>query len=175
MGSGYPSAMYLLLGPTPLPDPDVAPAISLGAQIGIGALLIGLMVLIHAGGIVATTRVLGLQDRNLRAQPVDFRAFGLLVSIGLCLFVLHLVEIALFGAFYMWVDALPTLEKALYFSASAYTTLGQPDLNFPDEWRLLGAVEGLVGFLLIGWSTAVFVTHMNQVLTEERHKGAKGE
>ena len=46
------------------------------------------MVFIHAGGIVATTRLLGLQDRNLRAQPIDFRAFGLLVSIGLCLFVL---------------------------------------------------------------------------------------
>jgi hypothetical protein len=157
-----------------IPDPDVAPAISLGAQIGIGALLIGAMVLVHAAGIVGTTRLLGLQDRSLRLKPVDLRAFGLLVSIGLCLFLLHLIEIGLFGGFYMAVGALPTVEKALYFSASAYTTLGQPDLNFPDEWRLLGAVEGLNGFLLIGWSTAVFVTHMNQVLIEERSQGARG-
>ena len=29
---------------------------------------------------------------------------------------------------------------------------------------LVGAIEGLVGFLLIGWSTAVFVTDMNKLL-----------
>lgn len=163
----------LLLAPK-LPDPDVSPAISLGAQLGLGALLIAVMVFIHAAGIVGTTRTLGLQNRNLKAQPVDMRAFGLLVVMGLCLFVVHVLEIGLFAAFYLAVDALPNLEKALYFSASAYSTLGQPDVNFPDEWRILGAVEGLVGFLLIGWSTAVFVTHMRDVLTEERNKGEQG-
>ena len=162
----------LLFAPT-LPDPDVSPAISLGAQLGLGAVLIAGMVLVHAAGIVGTTRMLGLQDRNLKAQPVDWRAFGLLVVMGLCLFVVHITEIGLFALFYLAVDALPNLEKALYFSGSAYTTLGQPDVAFPDEWRLVGVIEGLVGFLLIGWSTAVFVTHMSQVLTEEREESEK--
>ena len=158
-----------------LPDPNVEPAISLGAQVGIGALLIAVMVFVHAAGIVLTTRMLGLQGRNLKQRPVDIRAFGLLVSIGLCLFLVHLTEIAMFAGFYLWVGALPTLEKALYFSSSVYVTLGQPDVHFPDEWRVLGATEGLVGFLLIGWSTAVFVTHMRDVLTDEREEGEKGK
>lgn len=158
-----------------IPDPNVHPAISLTAQIGIGALLIAIVIAIHAAGILAITRVHGLQNRNLKRRPVDVRAFALLVSIGLCLFLLHVAEIGLFGGFYLWAGALPTLEKALYFSASVYVTLGQPDVHFPDDWRLLGAVEGLTGFLMIGWSTAVFVTHMRSALEEEERKGESGE
>ena len=40
----------------------------------------------------------------------------------------------------------------------------QPGFAFPPQWRLVGAVEALAGFLLIGWSTAVFVTDMNKLL-----------
>lgn len=167
---GAVTLILLLLAPK-IPDPNVEPAISLGAQVGFSALLISAMVFIHAAGIVGTTKLLGLQNRKLKRQPVDLRAFGVLVSIGMCLFFVHMVEIALFAGFYLWVHALPALEKALYFSASVYVTLGQPDVRFPDEWRVLGASEGLVGFLLIGWSTAVFVTQMRDVLTDERGSG----
>ena len=83
------------------------------------------------------------------------------------IFALHLVEIAIFALFYLAVDALQTVEAALYFSMSAYSTLGHPDLDFPDDWRLVGAVEGLIGFLLIGWSTAVFIADMNKVIREQ--------
>ena len=70
----------------------------------------------------------------------------------------------MFGLFYLVVGAVPDLEQALYFSASAYATLGQPEASFPLEWRLVGALEGLAGFLLLGWSTAFFVTDMNKLL-----------
>ncbi|HEY8592901.1 MAG TPA: ion channel [Sphingomicrobium sp.] len=156
-----------------IPDPDVEPAIALGAQLGAGTLLLVISVVIHAAGILAATRFLGLEDRSLRAHRLDIRAFGLLVSIAICLFALHFIEIGLFAGFYLAVGALRDLESALYFSASAYSTLGQPDLDFPDDWRLLGAVEGLVGFVLIGWSTAVFITDMTKVLREEEEKGER--
>ena len=32
------------------------------------------------------------------------------------------------------------------------------------DWRIVGAFEGLVGFLMIGWSAAVFVSDMEKVL-----------
>lgn len=151
---------------TPI-DPDLPPGVGLGTEILAGLLLLVLMVLIHGIGVVAATRLLRLKDRTLRAHRVDVRAFGLLTLIALWLFGLHLVEITLFALFYLGVGALNSIEGALYFSASAYTTLGHPDLNFPDNWRLVGALEGLVGFLLIGWSTAVFITDMNKILREQ--------
>lgn len=148
----------------------LAPAgsgVSLGLQLGAAGGLVIVMVLVHGAGILAATKLLGLEDRALRAHRIDFKAFGLLISIALCLFALHLIEIAIFAAFYLSVGAIDTLEAALYFSASAYSTLGHPDLFFPEEWRLLGAIEGLVGFLLIGWSTAVFIADMSKVLRDE--------
>jgi len=139
---------------------------SLGVELLWSAGLVVLMTLVHGFGIVAVTKLLGLDDRKLKAHRLDLGAFGLLTSMTLSLFALHAIEIGLFALFYLHVGALGDLESALFYSASAYTTLGQPDLDFPDRWRLVGAFEGLVGFLLIGWSTAVFVTDMNKLLRE---------
>ena len=127
-------------------------------------LLALLMTVVHGVGVVLTTRLLKLEDSALKAHRLDSRAFGLLTSMALFLFGLHALEIGLFAGFYLAVGAIGGIEEALYFSASSYTTLGHPDLDFPERWRLVGAMEGLVGFLLIGWSTAVFVTDMNKLL-----------
>ena len=150
----------------PAEDLGLVVGISLGVQLLAGLLLLVLMVLIHGAGIIAATKLLRLEDRTLRAHHVTAKAFRLLISIALCLFGLHLLEITIFALFYLAVGALETVESALYFSMSAYTTLGHPDLDFPDEWRLVGAAEGLIGFLLIGWSTAVFIADMNKVIRE---------
>jgi len=136
----------------------------LGTQLFVASLLILLVTLMHGFGVVLLTKLLRLEDSHLRAHRLDFRAFGILTTMALSLFVLHALEIALFGFFYLETGAIDTLEEALYFSASSYATLGHPDINFPDQWRLLGAIEGLAGFILIGWSTAVFVTDMNKLL-----------
>ena len=138
--------------------------IHLGTQLFVASLLILIVTLMHGFGVVLVTKLLRLEDSHLRAHRLDFRAFGILTSMALCLFLLHALEIALFGFFYLASGAIDTLEEALYFSASSYATLGHPDIAFPEQWRLLGAIEGLAGFLLIGWSTAVFVTDMNKLL-----------
>ena len=136
----------------------------LGQQLGAIILLTVMMTLAHGLGVVLLTRLLRLEDQSLRTHRVDHRAFGLLVTMTLSLFALHVVEIGLFALFYLGVGALGTFEAALYFSAASYATLGHPEMDFPVAWRLVGAFEGLVGFLLIGWSTAVLVTDMNKLL-----------
>ncbi len=137
----------------------------LAIQIVVGYLLVILMTLIHAAGIVLITKLLRLEDSTLRARRLDFGAFALLISMALSLFALHTLEIGIFALFYLAVGALHELEAALYFSTTAYTTLGH-EVPLPIEWRLVGAVEGLAGFVLIGWSIAVFVTDMNKLLRE---------
>lgn len=136
----------------------------LGTQILAAYGLVIVMTLVHAFGVVMITRLLKLEDETLRAHRLDVGAFGLLISMALGLFALHTIEIGLFALFYLATGAIDELEQSLYFSTSAYATLGHPDVAFPDRWRLVGAVEGLVGFLMVGWSTAVFVTDMNKLL-----------
>jgi len=126
--------------------------------------MVCLIALIHAVGVVTITRMLGLEAHKPRAHGVDLSAIMLSAIMALSLFLLHFIEIALFAIFYMGVGAILRFEEALFFSASAYATLGQPDVAFPEHWRLVGAIEGLIGFLMIGWSTGVFINDMTKLL-----------
>lgn len=137
---------------------------NLGYQLAAATLLMTITALVHGLGIVAITRVVRLEKEELRQRRVDFTAFMLLVAIALSLFALHVAEISLFALFYVATGALDRFETAMFFSASTYTTLANSVEGFPDSWRIVGAIEGLVGFLMIGWSTAVFVSDVSLLL-----------
>jgi hypothetical protein len=68
----------------------------------------------------------------------------------------------LFAWFYQAIDIFSNFDDAIFFSASAYTTLGLT-ASFPEAWRLLGALEALVGFVLIGWSTAFIIGTLDRL------------
>jgi len=87
-------------------------------------------------------------------------------AIGLAaggLFLLHAAEIWLYASFYVAVEALPTLEVALYFSTSSYTTVGYGDVVLSPSWRVMGAIESANGIILLGWSTAFFVAIVSRI------------
>ncbi len=127
------------------------------------AVLIVVMTIVHGTGVVATTRLVRCEEGALTGRKLAFREFRLMVPMVLCLFALHTLEIALFSLFYMAVGAIGNFEEALFFSASAYATLGHPE-GVLSDWRIVAAFEGLIGFMLVGWSVAVFVTDMEEVL-----------
>ena len=146
------------------PDVDVDSAtLALGAQLATSAGLVLVMVMIHAVGLLAISRLLHLRSEELKEKRLDLRSIGLLGTMGLLLFALHMLEIFLFALFYLTVEGMQTLEEALFYSASAYATLGWTADYFPPEWRLIGAIEALVGFLMLGWSTAFMVGTMNRL------------
>jgi hypothetical protein len=136
----------------------------IGLQLFWAGMLTILCLLVHGLGIVVVARLFRLEEQRLREKRLGLGAFLMLTGVALSVFVLHAVEIAIFAAFYRAADILPSAEQALFFSASAYSTLGTVELEVPDAWRLLGAIEGVAGFLLLGWSTAFFVTDMNLLL-----------
>ena len=45
----------------------------------------------------------------------------------------------------------------LYFAAASVLTVGYGDVVPAHGWRVLAALEGINGFLLIGWSTAYLI------------------
>jgi Trk-type K+ transport system membrane component len=138
-------------------------ALALGAQLGAAAGLVLLMVIIHILGLLGTARLLHLRGEELDNKSLDARSIVLLGAMGVLLFALHMFEIFVFAIFYLAVGGMQTLEEALFYSASAYATLGWTADYFPPEWRLIGAIEALVGFLMLGWSTAFVVATMNRL------------
>ena len=78
-------------------------------------------------------------------------------SAVLGIFAVLTVEVWLWALVYLAVGALDTWESALYFSTSTFSTVGYGDVTLDPEWRMLGALESVNGFLLIGWSTAYLI------------------
>ena len=139
--------------------------LDLGIQLAVAAGLVLVMTMTHSVGLVGISRLLRLEKDRLLEHDFNLRAIGLLGGFGLLVFSLHILEIFIFAGFYLSIGALQTLEEALFYSASAYATLGWTADFFPAEWRLIGSLESLIGFILIGWSTAFMVSTMRR-LTE---------
>jgi len=137
--------------------------IALGLELTVAAGSVFLMVVIHSVGLIGISHLLRLNDERLKRHEMNFRAIVLMAQLGLTIFVLHLIEIGIFAAFYLWVGGIDTLEEAIHYSASTYATLGAPAGYLPREWRLIGSIEALIGFVLIGWSTAFMVSTMRKL------------
>ena len=136
----------------------------LGLQLAIVAGFVLLMVLIHSAGLVGISRALHLHDEREIPNEFGVRASMLMGTYGLLLMTLHFLEIFIFAGFYRLVGAMGSMEEALYYSASCYATLGASAATFPSEWRLVGALEALIGFVLIGWSTAFMVRTLRNII-----------
>jgi len=141
--------------------------VTLGLQLAAAAAMMLVTTLVHGLGLVGISKVLRLRSERLRRHDFDVRAVALMCSIALALLILHTIEIAIFAAFYIAVEAIYSLEEALYYSASAYATLGFTADYFPVEWRLVGAIEALIGFLMIGWSTAFIVANVGELTPDD--------
>ena len=128
-------------------------------QLILATIMVVVSVLIHGAGITGLARALQIET-NVAEQPHHFsmkRAVVILVVV-LALFILHGIEIWLYAAVYLAIGAIHTLEAAVYFSTITYASIGFGDAEMARSWRLVGAIEGINGVLLLGWSTAFFVT-----------------
>jgi len=123
----------------------------------VGSGLISLTVLIHVLGLIAITRIATSLGRRFKLLRQHHRV-GLMIGIVFGLFVIATLEIWLWALSYLVLATAPTFEAALYLSTITYSTVGYGDVVPAHSWRLLAALEGVTGFLMIGWSTAFLVT-----------------
>lgn len=144
-------------------------------NLGISAGMIVLCVLCHSAGIWALTHVHGSdRAKPLREGQPHERTFTVVLMV-FGLLALHAVEIVAYAILYSGLGQFPgDFETALYFSASTFTTLGYGDVIPAPDHRLLAGIEGVMGLILIGWSTAILVsitTSMDEVDIKGRGKG----
>jgi Ion channel len=116
---------------------------------------------VHATGIAVLMR--GFMRWHVLRPKGVWPVSRLLLRMIWWLIVLHVTEIAIWGAFYLWRGCMPNAEAAFYFSGITYTTLGYGDLVLGKPWRLLAPIEGLMGVLMCGLSTGYFFVILNRV------------
>jgi hypothetical protein len=124
-------------------------------NLGVGSLMICGTIFIHVAGLLAISRATAAANANhkwrfKRVLLLTAVVFGLFATVGL--------EIWL-SAFIYWVlRVADNFEAALYLSTITFSTVGYGDIIPAAQWRLVAALEGITGFLIIGWSTAYLVT-----------------
>ena len=122
-------------------------------QFFIGGALIVTTVFVHAVilEVIIKALIAVRTDIEVRWRAV---AFALVI---LAVFIAHVIEIWIWAALYYFkasISEIPTLEAAVYFSTSSFTTVGFGDLVLSEDWRLLSSIEAINGMILFGWSTA---------------------
>lgn len=121
-------------------------------------LMIGVTTLLHFFGLLMLTRVLGRAHLSLRRQPDRLRQAGTILLAVFGLFALHTVQIWLYAILYRFLGELRSFEEALYFSTVTFVSLGFGDVVLSPAWRVLSAIEGANGVILVAWSTAFLLT-----------------
>jgi voltage-gated potassium channel len=128
-------------------------------------ILVSLCTVIHTLGLVLLAD--WLIGHPLKVEPhFSVRRYAqLLTTVFALITLLHLVETAIWAAFFDWQGHFSDFETSWYFSLGSYTTIGYGDVVLPEKWRLLGGIEGISGVLLCGLSAAFLfgiVNHMFQ-------------
>ena len=129
----------------------------MGANLGLGGIVISMTVLVHTIGLIVLswTIVRLIEWSRQRGYTVP-RTFALVPAV-LGLFLILTVEVWMWAVFYKLLGVTTTFEESLYFSTVTFSTVGFGDVVPAHGWRLFSALEGINGFLMIGWSTAYLV------------------
>jgi voltage-gated potassium channel Kch len=83
------------------------------------------------------------------------------------MYLVAIVEVLLWGAAYLVLGIVEGLEKAIYFSAVTFTTLGYGDVVLDGSRRLLSAIEAVNGIIMFGWSTAIVIAVVQRVYSRQ--------
>ena len=130
-------------------------------QLILATIMVTAIALVHLIGLAVLTRMLRSHSRifnRLRVLPLT-----LLLGATIGIIAIHTDEICLYAGVYEELGAVRTFEEALYFSTFTYAAIGYGDVLMPHQWRIFGAIEGAVGIIMLGWSTAYLVSLVSQL------------
>ena len=153
-----------------LPDDAQVISATFNEQLLIGAAMIALCVVIHGMGLFTIQRLVSgerMTERFETLRPLSITGAGFTLVAVFAIIFIHFVEIWLFAFLYDYLGALHSFSEALYFSTISYATIGYSDASIHQEWRMVAALEGVVGIILLGWSTAFFVRILGRLEGED--------
>ena len=132
----------------------------------IGLIMIAITVAIQAYGTTYWLEFLADKLFSLPDKKFHKKTGKALILTAFFLLLINILQASLWAMMYFFVPEITgfeTFEKALYFSLVTFTTLGYGDMTIGTSHRLLSGIEAINGILLIGWSTTLMFSMMNQI------------
>jgi voltage-gated potassium channel Kch len=139
-------------------------------NIVIAAFMILATTVIHAGGMKLAMGKIQKPGRPWRQRLRRVPAFSI-GEVVLLMFYTSLVEVLVWAAAYMALNAIQGFERALYFSMVTFTTLGYGDMVLDERWRLLASFEAANGIIMFGWTTAIVMAAIRHIYFGKKHVG----
>lgn len=143
-------------------------------QLLIASAMVAANIVIHLVGLGLLLAVMRRHGAHLMTKRAAILQAFILMGVAFGLFALHTIEIWGYAILYYAIGASQSFEAALYYSTATYSTIGYGDVLLDHNWRILGAIEGGNGVILLGWSTAFFVSVVARLRTLE-HDWMAGE
>ncbi len=140
---------------------------SLTLALALSTMMVTTTVIIHFLGLLVLLRLLNRQGTGFKPHESLTGQALLLILVVLGLVLIHAVQIWAYAILYFALGAFTEFEQALYFSTTAFTTVGFGDVVLPVQWRILGAIEAANGFILFGWSIAFLMSMTGKLRTLE--------
>ncbi len=123
-----------------------------------GIALIAITMTIHGVGMIATLFTCESLKSEKPVSSLSYLRGGTVLVLASWMIVLvHLVELLVWAAFFLWQGAMPNASASYYFALMQYTTVGS-SLNLPPRWRLLDGMLPIAGLMTFAWSTGVLFT-----------------
>ncbi|HKU54020.1 MAG TPA: potassium channel family protein [Rhizomicrobium sp.] len=122
-----------------------------------GSGLVALTVLIHTIGLILVASATPRLARRLGFHNHDVGRTLVMTGTVLGILAILTIEIWSWALAYTALHATSDFPDALYLSTAMFSTIGYGAIPLAPAWRLLTALEGINGFLMIGWSTAYLV------------------
>jgi len=122
-----------------------------------GSVLVTLSVLIHTGGLILIAGITPPLARWFGFHNHDVGRTLVMTGTVLGILCILTLEIWSWALAYAWLGVTKDFGDALSLSTDMFSTIGYGDIPVSSTWRLTTALEGINGFLMIGWSTAYLV------------------
>jgi Ion channel len=123
----------------------------------VGSGLVALSVIIHTAGLILIATVTPMLARRLGFHSHDVGRTLVMTGTVLGILAILTLEVWSWATAYRMLNVTWSFGDALYLSTSMLPTTGYGEIHPDPYWRLLTALEGINGFLMIGWSTAYLV------------------
>lgn len=92
------------------------------------------------------------------------RAMVILNGVMLLLMFGNLGQVALWALLFQFLGEFEQYRTAFYHSLVNFATLGYGDIVMSEQRRLLGAIQAMNGVLMVGISTAAFMTTLRDAV-----------
>ena len=126
-------------------------------NLAVGTALAALTVLIHTAGLMLIAALTPRLARWLRLHSHDVGRTVVMTGTVVGLLAVLTLEVWSWALAYDVIGVTANFADALSLSTDVFSTIGYGRLAFDPRWQLLTALEGINGFLMIGWSTAYLV------------------